>query len=351
MNRDFITIGERSIGSGQPCFLIAEAGVNHNGDVAMARRLIDVAARAGADAVKFQTFKADLVISDDAPKARYQLDHTDPGESQLEMVRRFQLSYDDFAALRDYCHDRGIVFLSTPFDHDSLDFLVTLGVPALKLPSGELTNLPLLHAAARSGLPAILSTGMADLSEVGVAVETLRSGGCDQLVVLHCVSNYPADPADANLRAMATMAEAFDVPVGYSDHTPGLTVALASVALGACVLEKHFTLDRTLPGPDHAASLDPEELTALVREIRTLESALGDGAKRPRPAEVDTLKVARRSLFLSRPVPAGRQLDPADLVALRPAGGIPPSEFDTVTGRRPTRDLDAGHRLDWQDLA
>lgn len=346
-----IKIGERLVGPGRPCFVIAEAGINHNGDLAMARRLIDVAAEAGADAVKFQTFKAELVISAEAPKAAYQLANTDPAESQLEMARGWQLPYDDFLTLRDHCRARGIIFLSTPFDHDSLDFLAGAGVPAIKIASGEITNVPLLRHAGATGLPVILSTGMSYLSEVQAAVAELKGAGCRDLVVLHCVSNYPADPADANLRAMAAMAEALGLPVGYSDHTAGRAVALAAVALGACVLEKHFTLDTSLPGPDHKASLDPAELAALVAGIRAVEAALGDGRKAPREAEADTRKVARRSLFLTRDLAAGEALEPNSLVALRPAGGIAPNELAQLAGRTTARALSAGQMLQWPDLA
>jgi len=343
------TIASHRIGDGR-CFVIAEAGVNHNGEPDRARALIDAALAAGADAVKFQTFKSELVISAEAPKAAYQKAATGAGESQLEMVRRLELSEGDFRGLKAYCDARGILFLSTPFDHPSVDFLDALGVPAFKAPSGEITNLPLLGHMARLGKPVILSTGMAALEEVARAVTELRAKGCPALAVLHCVSNYPADPADANLRAMKTMAEAFDTPVGYSDHTTGIDIALAAVALGAAVVEKHFTLDKSLPGPDHRASLDPGELAALVTGIRRIESALGDGIKAPRPSEADTRQVARRSLFLRAPLAAGQHIDAEQLVALRPAGGIAPNEIERLAGRRALHDLAAGAMLRWSDL-
>jgi N-acetylneuraminate synthase/N,N'-diacetyllegionaminate synthase len=345
-----VRIGDRRIGPGCPCFVIAEAGINHNGNLDMAHRLIDLAADAGADAVKFQTFKAELVISTAAPKAGYQLENTDPGESQLQMAKNCELAFDDFRALQQHCRERGIVFLSTPFDHDSLDFLCHADVPAIKVASGEITNFPLLHRAAAAGKPVILSTGMSRLSEVEAAVAELRRGGCRELVVLHCVSNYPADPGDANLRAMLTIGASLGVPVGYSDHTLGLTVALASVALGACILEKHFTLDTKLPGPDHIASLDPEQLGELVQGVRCVEAALGDGVKSPCNAELATLAVARRSLFLSRDVAVGQLVEPDSLLALRPAGGISPDELAQVRGRKAVRGLKAGDMLQWQDL-
>jgi N-acetylneuraminate synthase/N,N'-diacetyllegionaminate synthase len=344
------TIASHRIGDGR-CFVIAEAGVNHNGEPDTARALVDAAVAAGADAVKFQTFKSELVISAEAPKAAYQKAATGAGESQLEMVRRLELSEDDFRGLKAYCDARKILFLSTPFDHPSVDFLDSLGVPAFKAPSGEITNLPLLGHMARLGKPVILSTGMAALEEVERAVTELRAKGCPALSVLHCVSNYPADPADANLRAMKTMAEAFDTPVGYSDHTTGIDIALAAVALGAAVIEKHFTLDKSLPGPDHQASLDPAELAALVAGIRRIESALGDGVKAPRPSEADTRQVARRSLFLRAPLAAGEDVDAEQLIALRPAGGIAPNEIERLAGRRALHDLAAGAMLRWSDLA
>lgn len=344
-----IKIAERSLGPGQPCFVIAEAGINHNGELARALDLIDAAAAAGADAVKFQTFKAELVISGDAPKAAYQLANTDPKESQLHMVRSCQLGFDDFLVLQSHCRKLGICFLSTPFDLDSLDFLDRSAVPAIKVGSGDITNFPLLARAAATGRPVILSTGMSYLTEVEAAVAELQASGCHELVVLHCVSNYPADPSEANLRAMITMAERLALPVGFSDHTQGLTVALAAVALGASVLEKHFTLDKTLYGPDHVCSLDPDEMRELVTAIRSVEAALGDGVKAPREAEADTRRVARRSLFLKYDLAAGAAIEPDCLIALRPSGGISPNELGRVNGRKAARALKAGDMLLWAD--
>ncbi len=345
-----IRIAQHPIGDGAPCFVIAEAGINHNGDVALAHRLIDVAVRAGADAVKFQTFRAAQVISPAAPKAAYQKRNTGGDESQLEMARRWEFGESEFRALQRHCAESGILFLSTPFDHDSVDLLARLDVAAFKVASGEVTNLPLLRHIATTGRPVILSTGMSWLGEVDAAVRALREAGCGALALLHCVSNYPAAPADANLRAMATMARAFAVPVGYSDHTLGLEVALAAVALGAAIVEKHFTLDRSLPGPDHKASLTPDELAALVSGIRAVEAALGDGVKAPREAEADTRRVARRSLFLVRDVAAGAALDEHDLIALRPSGGIDPAETDRLVGAVARRKLAAGEMLGWNDV-
>jgi N,N'-diacetyllegionaminate synthase len=259
-----VEIAGSAIGFGHPCFVIAEAGVNHNGDLDTALQLVDAAAAAGADAVKFQTFKADRMISVAAPKAEYQMQTTDASESQLDMVRTLELSPQAHRDLSAYSRERGLLFMSTPFDEESVDLLEELEVPVFKIGSGEITNLPFLEYIARKQRPIILSTGMSYLGEVDEAVKELRNAGCRQLLLLHCVSNYPAAPADANLRAMETMRMAFQVPVGYSDHTPGIEVSLAAVALGACAIEKHFTVDKNLPGPDHRASLEPSELAALI---------------------------------------------------------------------------------------
>ena len=268
-----VRIGERPVGVGHPCFVIAEAGVNHNGSLDMALKLVDAAVEAKADAVKFQTFRAERLLTPEAPKAAYQIENSDRTETQFEMLQRLELDEAAHRTLMDHCRRRGLAFLSSPFEQGSADFLETLGVPAFKIPSGEVTNLPFLCHVARKGIPLILSTGMATLEEVEVAVAAIRSSGCRQLVLLHCVSAYPASPSDANLRAMATLARTFGTPVGYSDHTLGIEVALAAVAMGAAVIEKHFTLDRTMPGPDHQASSEPGELALLVSGIRKVESA------------------------------------------------------------------------------
>jgi N,N'-diacetyllegionaminate synthase len=347
---DQLHIDGKVIGHGQPCFIIAEAGINHNGDVGLAKRLIDVAVDAGADAVKFQTFRVDLLTAPDAPKARYQATATGAGESQGDMLRKSELPPEAFAELDAYCHERGIIFISTPFDHESVEVLANLGVPAFKVPSGEVVNLPLLRHIASKGKPIILSTGMSYISEVERAIRAIHEAGNDQLVVLHCVSNYPAAPRDVNLRAMQTIAQAFQVPVGFSDHTLGIEIPLAAVAMGACVIEKHFTLDRAMPGPDHGASLEPHELRAMVTGIRKVEQALGDGIKQPADSEADTRQVARRSIYLRRPARVGAVLREDDLIALRPAGGIPPDQFDSVVGRKLRHAMPAGAVLAWRDL-
>ena len=341
-----IQVGNKLIGAAQPVFMIAEAGVNHNGDLKRARALIDVAVEAGADAVKFQTFQADRLATPDAPKADYQLQTTGDAESQFDMLRRLELSPDAHRELQSYCHERGIIFLSTPFDDVAVDLLDELGVPAFKISSGDLTNSPLLEHVASKGKPVILSTGMSELSELIEAVSVLNTAGCENPVLLHCVSNYPADAAEVNLRAMQTMRSAFDVPVGFSDHTEGIDVALAAVALGACVIEKHFTLDRTLPGPDHRASLEPAELRELVRSIRRVETALGHGRKVPSASELETAKVARRSLVAACDIRAGTTLERSMVVMRRPGTGMSPGMIETLLNRRAVREIAAGTLLD-----
>ncbi len=329
-----IHIAGRKVGPGQPCFIIAEAGVNHNGRIELARQLVDAAVEAGADAVKFQTFKAERLVTEEAPKAAYQQKTTGAEESQLEMLQRLELSAEAHRELLGHCRERGALFMSSPFDEQSADFLDGLGVAVFKIPSGELTNLPFLEHVAHKGKPMIVSTGMADLEEVKAAVQAIEAAGNRQAVVLHCLSNYPADPAEANLRAMQAMENALDLPVGYSDHTPGVEVALAAVALGACVIEKHFTLDRSLPGPDHRASLEPGELAVMVQGIRVVEAALGHGRKEPAPSEVNTAAVARKSLVAAQDIPAGTALT-SDMIAVkRPGTGLPPSMRDALLGRR-----------------
>jgi N-acetylneuraminate synthase len=345
-----IRIGARVVGPGKPAFVIAEAGVNHNGKLELARRLVDAAAEAGADAVKFQTFKAEKVVAPQAPKANYQKEAADPGESQLEMVRRLELSPDAFREIKEYCDRKGMLFMSSPFDDDSVDLLDQLDVSVFKIPSGEVVNHPFLERIARKGRPLIMSTGMCCLSEVDEAVRVIRQAGNEQLILLHCVSSYPASPADANLRVMHTMQAAFGVPVGYSDHTLGIEVALAAVAMGACVIEKHFTLDRTLPGPDHRASLEPEELAALVKSIRNVEAALGHGRKEPAASEAETAAVARRSLVAASDIDPGTVLAEWHIAVKRPGTGLPPSMRKYLMGRRARVMIHEGTLLAFEHL-
>jgi len=340
--KDVISINGRLIGKGHPCFIIAEAGVNHAGDAGNARQLVDLAAKMGVDAVKFQTFNAERLVTTDAPKAEYQRETTGEAGSQLDMLRQLELSAEAHCDLMVRCRQHGIMFLSTPFDEESAAFLHDLGVSAFKIPSGEITNFPLLVHIARMGKPIIMSTGMSTLSEVEAALQVIRGVGGDELILLHCVSNYPARPNDANLRAMLTMASVFGVPVGYSDHTMGIEVSLAAVALGACVIEKHLTLDRSLPGPDHRASLEPEEFAALVAGIRKVELALGDGKKQPAQNEKAMAAVARKSLVAARDIAAGSRFTEDMIAVKRPGTGLPPSLLPQIIGRRARRNLAAG---------
>lgn len=321
--------------------IIAEAGVNHNGDLELARRLIDVAADAGADLVKFQSFTASSVVAVHARKADYQALATDAGESQLEMLRRLELTRDMHEALIAHCRARDIGFFSTGFDPENIDLLVDLGLGRFKIPSGEITNLPYLRHVGRYGKPVILSTGMATLDEVGTALDVLERAGAprDRVTVLHCNTEYPTPMADVNLRAMLTMRDAFGVAVGYSDHTRGIEVPIAAVALGATVIEKHFTLDRNLPGPDHKTSLEPGELKAMVAAIRNVELAMGDGVKRPSPSEAKNVSIARRSLVAARTIRAGEAFSESNLAVKRPGTGLSPMRWDEVLGRKAPRDF------------
>ena len=324
--------------------IIAEAGVNHNGDLAMARQLVRAAAEAGADMVKFQTFVAGRITAAHAPKADYQKAATGTGESQLDMIARLELSRADHEALIEECRQNSIRFFSTGFDPDSIDMLVELGVDRIKVPSGEITNLPLLRHMAAKRLPIILSTGMATLGEIEDAIEVLEQGGVrpGEITVLHCNTEYPTPMADVNLRAMSSIGSAFGVPVGYSDHTLGIELPIAAVALGATVIEKHLTLDRSLPGPDHAASLEPAEFSQMVRAIRNIELALrGDGVKRPSPSEAKNRPIARKSLVAQRDIHAGEPFSPENLTAKRPGTGVSPMRWDEVIGRPAPRDFAA----------
>jgi N-acetylneuraminate synthase/N,N'-diacetyllegionaminate synthase len=342
----------------QRVFVIAEAGVNHNGDIALARQLVHIAREAGADAVKFQTFRAEDLVTLDAPAAAYQTRNAG-ATRQFDMLRRLELPDSWHAELKAYADGLGTEFFSTPFSERAVDLLVDTGVRRLKMPSGELTNKPLLQHAARTGLPIILSTGMGTLSEVERAVEWIRTArpeGFDNasgmpLCVLHCTSNYPAAPEALNLRAIQTLASALALPVGYSDHSEGVGAALAAVALGAVVIEKHITFDKSAPGPDHLASMTGDEFTAYVRAVRELERMLGDGIKAPHPSELDTLAVARRSVVAARALTAGHVLTRSDLAVRRPAGGLEPAELEAMVGRTLREPLASGQALAWSQVS
>ena len=328
--------------------IIAEAGVNHNGDLNLARRLIDVAADAGADRVKFQTFSADRLVTVSADKAPYQARATGSEESQHAMLRRLELSRAMHVELIGHCKARGIEFFSTGFDPASVDLLAELGASSFKIPSGEITNLPYLRHVGRYGKPVILSTGMSSLGEIEAALAVLEQSGTprSRITVLHCTTEYPAPMAEVNLRAMLTIRDAFGVAVGYSDHTPGIEVAIAAVALGAAVIEKHFTLDRTLPGPDHKASLEPAELEAMVRGIRNIEQALGSPIKRATDSEARNKPVARKSLVAARAIRAGEVLTEDNLAVKRPGSGVSPMCWDQVLGRKACRDFAADELIE-----
>ncbi|MFN3882486.1 MAG: N-acetylneuraminate synthase [Nitrincola lacisaponensis] len=322
--------------------IIAEAGVNHNGDMELAKKLIAAAADAGADLVKFQTFIAANIISRHAPKAEYQKGATDPTESQQEMVRKLELSRAQHLELISECKKEGIGFFSTAFDLDSINLLEELNADDIvKVPSGELTNLPYLRYLTRHGKPVLLSTGMAHLGDIEAAIDVIEQAGTSRnnITLLHCTTEYPTPMEDVNLLAMVNIGKAFGVKVGYSDHTPGIEVPIAAVALGATVIEKHFTLDRNLPGPDHRASLEPDELKAMVNGIRNIEKALGDGIKRPSPSELKNKPIARKSIVAARPIRAGELFSEENLMAKRPGVGISPMQWDAVIGRSAPRDF------------
>ena len=326
--------------------IIAEAGVNHNGSLAMAKQLADVAKAAGADIVKFQTAKPELVISRFAEKAEYQKAETGEAESQLEMCKRIHLTFDEHAQLKEYCDSIGIAYLSTPFDLDSIDFLQQLGTPMWKVPSGEITNLPYLEKIADTKKPVILSTGMSMISEIEDALTILEDGGAGPITLLHCNTEYPTPIEDANLLAMQDLREQFGLPVGYSDHTAGIEADIAAAALGAVVIEKHFTLDKALPGPDHKASLSPEELTAMVAAVRKTELALGDGRKHVTESEAKNKPIARKSILAKRDIKKGETFTPENLTVKRPGDGISPMRWYDVLGKTAKRDFAEDEKIE-----
>lgn len=332
-------------------FVIAEAGVNHNGSLDLALQLVDAAKACGADAVKFQTFRADLLTIRSASKAPYQERTTASSESQFEMLQRLQLDAAAHRSLIDYCRKIGIQFLSSPFDLQSVDLLASMDVPLYKVPSGEITNLPFLQHIAQKGRPVILSTGMSTLGEVEEAVQVLLAAGAARLTLLHCVTEYPAPYAEINLRAMLTLKTAFCLPVGYSDHTPGIEISIAAVALGAEVIEKHLTLDRSLAGPDHHASLEPAELQQMVKAIRHVEAALGNGIKVPALCELPNISVARKSVVASRTLLTGHKLTTEDLDIKRPGSGIAPKYLPALLGRALRVGIDKDEIINWDHLS
>ncbi len=319
-------------------FIIAEAGVNHNGSFKLACELVDEAKKAGVDCIKFQTFKSENLVSKNAAKADYQKETTGEG-SQIDMLKKLELSYDEFLELKEYCDEVGICFLSTPFDFDSIRFLESLDMPFWKIPSGEVTNYPYLVTLAKTQKPVILSTGMCEMSEIEEAIKVLRDNGTEDIRLLHCNTEYPTPFEDVNLKAMQTMRDAFGLQVGYSDHTKGIEVPIAAAALGAAVIEKHFTLDKNMEGPDHKASLDPKELALMVQCIRNIEKAMGTGVKIPSPSEKKNIAVARKSIVAARDIKKGEVLTDDNITVKRPGSGISPMRWDEVTGRAAIRDF------------
>lgn len=327
-------------------FVIAEAGVNHNGNIDLAKRLIDAASEAGADAVKFQTFKVGNLVCKNAEKAAYQLETTDKSESQYDMLRKLELTREQHVELIEYCKTRHIMFLSTPFDIESLLLLVELGLPIIKIPSGEITNLPYLWAVAKQKKKVILSTGMSDLEEVKDAVKLLKDNGTEDITVLHCNTQYPTPMEDVNLKAMITIKDELEIPVGYSDHTQGIEVPIAAAAMGATVIEKHFTLDKNMDGPDHKASLEPVELKCMVQAIRNIEKALGSGKKEVTVSEVQNRDVVRKSIVAACKIKKGEYFSEHNLTTKRPGTGVNPMRWDEIIGQVATRDYEEDEMID-----
>jgi N-acetylneuraminate synthase len=345
-----IRIGNKNIGKDLPCYLIAEAGVNHNGDLRLAKKLVKAAAKAGADAVKFQTFSADSLATKTAGKAEYQKRTSDATESQYAMLKRLELSRDAFLVLADYANKCGIEFLSSPFDLKSAELLELIGIRAFKIPSGEITNIPLLEQVGKYRKPVILSTGMAEMDEIREGIAAVRRGGAKEIILLHCVTSYPAPLEAANLLMIPTLEKEFDLPVGFSDHTEGVFASTLARALGACVIEKHFTLDRELPGPDHKASLEPAELSDLVRQIRLTETVMGNGKKRIGKTEAAIRKIARKSLVTATAIPRGTRITRDMIDMKRPGTGIETKHLRLVVGKRACRAIKKDTVLQWDML-
>ena len=363
-----IKIKNKLVDKGLPCFIIAEAGVNHNGDFELAKKLVDAAKKAGADAVKFQTFKAENIVTPKAEQAKYQTKNIGKKESQYAMLKKLELSYSDFEKLKEYCDKAGIIFLSTPHSFkEDIDFVARI-CPAIKIASGDLTNLPILEYAAKKNLPIILSTGMANLKEVKEAVETILPIN-KELILLHCTTNYPTKVSEVNLLAMKTMEKEFGLPIGYSDHTEGIKISLAAVALGACVIEKHFTLDKNMPGPDHKASLETGELKEMAEGIRNIEKrlsagenpetiikqldvseAMGDGIKKPNPSEIEVAKVARKSIIAAKNIEKGAEIKEDMLQIKRPGTGIKPKFINKITGKKTRKEIKKDELIQFEDL-
>ena len=345
-----IKIGNKYIGKGYPCFIIAEAGVNHNGSLELAKKLIDEAKNIGADAVKFQTFKTEKIITRNATKAEYQKKTTGLQETQYEMLKKLELSQKEFSQLKKYADSNKILFFSTPYDEESVEFLYKLKIPAFKISSADITNFPLLAAVAKKKLPIILSTGMSTLGEVEEAVNLIKAVGNNKLVLLHCNFNYPAKMEEVNLLAMRTLSQAFQTPVGYSDHTKGIEVSIAAVVLGAYVIEKHFTLNKNFPGPDHKASSEPEEFKKMVKKIRNIEKALGSAVKFPSKSEAINRKVSRRSIVAAGDISKGTIITLDKISIKRPGTGISPKYNKKIIGRKAIKDIKLDEVITWDKI-
>lgn len=343
-------IGNKLVGDGNPCFIIAEGGVNHNGELYLAKKMIRTAKKTGADAIKFQTFKADELASEKAEKAEYQKDPNDINENQLSMLRKLEFSETEHQELKHYADENGIIFLSSAFDPPSIKLLSELDVPAYKIPSGEIDNIPYLRTIADYNRPIILSTGMATLSEIDTAINEIHNRGNNKIILLQCITSYPPDYSEMNLKTIPTMKQTFGVPTGFSDHSMGNVISFAAVALGACVIEKHFTLDKTLDGPDHKASINPVELEDLVRGIRNIENAMGDGVKVPTENEKKIKKLVRKSLFINQDIKKGTILSRNLIEVKRPATGISPKYYDFILGKKIQKSLKKGENLIWEHI-
>lgn len=346
-----IQISKKEIGIGHPCFIIAEAGVNHNGKISLARRLIDAASDAGADAVKFQTFKTENLVTSSAEKAEYQKQSDSQSINQFQMLKNLELQETEFKKLSIYAKKKGLIFLSTAFDMGSVELLARLKVPAFKIPSGEITNSPYLKKIGMQKKPVILSTGMSTIDEIREAVSLLKDQGCNEIVLLHCTTSYPAPMESVNLRVLNTLRDVFTLPVGYSDHTEGIVIPIAAVALGACVVEKHLTLDRTLPGPDHKASIEPDEFKKMVAAIRDVESAMGDEMKKMQPCEVCNRDVVRKSIVAAKDIIRGSKISEKMLAIKRPGTGIEPKYAEKLVGKKARSRIKKDTVIVWDMIA
>jgi len=345
-----IRLGDRLLGEGEPTFIVAEIGVNHNGSVKTAKKLVDAAKEAGADAVKFQAFRAERLVTRYARKAEYQKETTDPKKSQYDMLRKLELEDAEIEELHNYAEKRKITFLSSAFDLESVDLLDKLDVPAFKIASGEITNLPLLRHIARKKRPIILSTGLSTMQEIREALEIFTEKGIEDIILLHCITSYPAKTEEANLQVMDLLRQKFGFPVGFSDHTLGIVVPIAAVALGAVMIEKHFTLDRKLPGPDQRASLEPDEFAQMVTAIKDVERALGNGVKKPTSEEEEIKKAARRSIVAKVKIRKGTVIRENMLDFKRPGTGLEPKNLHKIVGKRASKDIEADEMITFEKL-